>query len=397
MADEAGGEDSDRAAHASAEPAVVADGSEPRLADGGPNAFEDPCALELKEMGNEAYKQQDFQAAVDFWNRSIRRYVQEMEQGSHGHSLLSQESRNLEKSLYLNLAQGHLRVNEPGKALRACQVVLHDDDKNQKALYRGAEACLALGNFDQARGLLLSLLETDSSHAEGQRLLRRVQRQQQAGEKAATRKQKAMARAMCSGADFSEGRAQNEASANQAPSIAKTTIDCLARPEQMCRNLDIADAAAAAARRREARLAAAEPPQAALPEPTTTSDLDVFRDKVFARTRKYQAHIEKSRKLSSDATRAVRLDWLRGGGKDSGPSFEDLEASWKQEMRAQVLGQERLAEQEVVEEGQADGTASEGLGFNPAVARLANAADATRLPVPMNGTDTCAAGMEEMD
>lgn len=73
------------------------------------------------------------QAALGFWNRALRAHIDLMKAGvplGSSASPLSPESRDLERSLYLNLAQGYLKTGEPGRALRACQVVTleHRDD-----------------------------------------------------------------------------------------------------------------------------------------------------------------------------------------------------------------------------------------------------------------------------
>lgn len=64
--------------------------------------------------------------------------------------------------MYLNLAQAHLQMGHPERALRACEVVRRDDSKNQKALYRSAEAFFVLGKNEEAESTLRLLSDSES-------------------------------------------------------------------------------------------------------------------------------------------------------------------------------------------------------------------------------------------
>eukprot|EP00929_Paragymnodinium_shiwhaense_P066603 TRINITY_DN33412_c0_g1_i3.p1 TRINITY_DN33412_c0_g1~~TRINITY_DN33412_c0_g1_i3.p1 ORF type:complete len:125 (+),score=42.04 TRINITY_DN33412_c0_g1_i3:211-585(+) len=102
-------------------------------------------------------------------------------------SPLSPESMALERSLYLNLAQGYLKLEEPDKALRACQVVLSENKTDAKAVYRAAEALWALERQAEAVGVLESFLQLEADNVDAKRLLLKIKTAQ----KAEAKKQKA--------------------------------------------------------------------------------------------------------------------------------------------------------------------------------------------------------------
>lgn len=281
-------------------------------------------AEELKALGNEAYQAKDVARAVEIWNQALRRYVEEMDlaTGPDAAKALGPDSRLLEQSLYLNLAQGNLKLGEPQRALRACMVVIHDSPTNVKALYRAAEACLALLQFDKATEFLSKLLEVDDAHVEGRKLLQRVD----VSKRAEAKKQRNAAKKMLAGAGgFSEGRGTegNANSSLQAQLLAK--MDQL-DAENISAGLDIAEAAARAARERENARNVEK-----LPEPSVT-DLDAFHAKVTARTNKFNKYMDRSRRQRANAGHGLKLAWLRSG--EDASRLGQFEASMREEARA---------------------------------------------------------------
>jgi len=262
-------------------------------------------ASDFKAAGNDAYQRQDYTAAVESWNKALRQFVEEMSPGKVDCSSLGTESRALERSLYLNLAQGYLKLAEPDRALRACVVVLQEDALNGKALFRAAEACLGLKNYDKAADWLAKLLEAEPAHPEGSRLLQRVE----AERRAEARKQKAAARRMlgaCEG--YCDGR---ESSQPALPDSVAHTMQRMENPMSLCQSVDIAQEAALAARQRE-QLQAAKAASGALPEPTVV-DLDAFRAKIAAKTQKFSKYMDRSKKQRENAGHGLKLAWLRSG------------------------------------------------------------------------------------
>lgn len=282
-------------------------------------------AADLKACGNEAYQRQEFDAAVGYWNKALRQFVEEMAPGAAGSSSLDPSRRDLERSLYLNLAQGYLKLGEPDRTLRACVLVLQDDAANDKALFRAAEACLALKHREKAAEWISKLLAVDPAHTEAKRLLQRIE----AERREEARKQKsaaqAAARRMLGACD---GLSDDRASSSKSilPDSVTDTLRHM-EAESLCKNVDIATAAAHAARQREANIQARTAEK--LPEPATV-DLDAFRAKVMAKTQKFNKFVDRSRKQQENAGRGLKLAWLR-----SGKDVHDL-GSFQQTLRAEA-------------------------------------------------------------
>jgi len=276
---------------------------------------EELTATELKACGNDAYGRGDLTAAVDFWNRAIRAHVDGM--ANVGSPVLSQESSNLERSIYLNLSQGYLKLGDHAKAFRACQVVLHEDPSNTKAKYRAAEACLGLRRLDDASKLLSSMLQADPSHGEAARLLQRVK----AAKRQDAKKEQDLAKRMSAGASgFSEGRPE------PTPKLPLAHLESF-DAAVVSHGTEMADLAARAALEREARLAAGPAP----PVPNVV-DFDSFREKALARSRLYNSHTARMRQRKEVAGRSVKLQWLRGQHGVSG-TLDDFVSPLQEELR----------------------------------------------------------------
>lgn len=316
-------------------------------------------AAELKACGNEAYQRQDFSGAVGHWNQALRQFVEEMTPGTAGSSSLGVEHHNLEQSLYLNLAQGYLKLEQPERALRACVVVLHESAKHSKALFRSAEACLAMKQHEKAAEFLAKLLDAEPSHLEAKRLLQRVENERRNEVRKEKADQKAAAQRMLGACDgFSDGREN----ATQ-PKLPDSVADTLSHmdPESLCPHVDIAQEAAAAARRRESNLAAREGEK--LPEPVVLDDLDAFRAKVAAKTQRFGKYMDRSKKQREKVGHGLKLAWLRTGQDVGGlGGFQDTlrqEASTIEAEDAAAVAAEEPEDvtQEAVKAGAMDGAA----------------------------------------
>merc|ERR1712048_1217579 len=101
---------------------------------------------------------------------------------------------------------------------------------------------------------------------------------------------------MCAGATgFSDGRKAE----GETPTLAQLDhID----PLGVAQGADVAEAAAKAAVMRETRLASGP-----VPPPPQVTDLDAFRAKATARSKKYNAFVDKSKKLRENIE---RTPWL---------------------------------------------------------------------------------------
>eukprot|EP00930_Biecheleria_cincta_P084172 TRINITY_DN73660_c0_g1_i1.p1 TRINITY_DN73660_c0_g1~~TRINITY_DN73660_c0_g1_i1.p1 ORF type:complete len:335 (+),score=97.69 TRINITY_DN73660_c0_g1_i1:93-1097(+) len=324
-------------------------------------------AAELKLKGNEAYTQGDLQAAVDLWNQAIRRHVDAMKAGI-GPSCLSEASRQLERSLYLNLAQGYLKLGDPAKALRACQVVIHENKEDSKARFRAAEACLQLKRFEEAEKTLSMSGGEEPPPPEVVKLRQRIR----AARKAEADEAKKIAKRMAAGASgFSDDKpAPVEKKASSGPGHTMANLDTVAI------GTDLAALAAEAAQAREKRMAAAAAEGGPPPVPAV-HDTESFMAKALGRSQKYNAAIAKSRKQRETAQRSLKLDWLRSGR--SGDGLEEFVSPLQAELR-QIEVAAVEAERQEDEEGTTEEKGEEGEGREAIVEET-----------------TTAHGMEEMD
>eukprot|EP00746_Dinoflagellata_sp_MGD_P127952 gnl/MRDRNA2_/MRDRNA2_62419_c0_seq2.p1 gnl/MRDRNA2_/MRDRNA2_62419_c0~~gnl/MRDRNA2_/MRDRNA2_62419_c0_seq2.p1 ORF type:complete len:944 (+),score=233.87 gnl/MRDRNA2_/MRDRNA2_62419_c0_seq2:74-2905(+) len=85
------------------------------------------------------------------------------------------ELLNLQRTLWLNLAQTELKLKRWEAAVEVCDIVLKDDPDNAKALYRRASAMVELEDAEAAVVSLKRLLVSDSDNSDVKRLLNRAQ------------------------------------------------------------------------------------------------------------------------------------------------------------------------------------------------------------------------------
>lgn len=307
----------------------------------GEDGAETEEAAELKKQGNAAYAQNDIEEAVRLWNRAIRKHVQELSDGKS----CDEEATMLEKSIYLNLAQGYLKLGDGERALRACKVVLYTDQQNAKARYRAAEACAQLERFDEAEQLLSQLELPEAS-----KLLQRIQAKRQA-QAAKDSKQEAAARKklaakMSAGlAGFSEDKPEPvPQEALRAPMADLGTVSNMT---------DVSVEAAEAAKNRLARLEAAAAGERPLPEPTYT-DFESFRAKAMKRSQTYTMAAERSRKQTEASQRSVRLDWLRQAHTGHLEDFTSVLEEELHDIQAQEAEQKQAECDDLVGTGSAD-------------------------------------------
>lgn len=98
-------------------------------------------ALALKESGNEKLKIGNAKGAADDYKEGID-FVE--------HETLA-ESKQLLKTLRLNLAQAYLKLNKSTDVVDQCTKVIKDEPNNLKALYRRGVAYGKSQDFDRAQ------------------------------------------------------------------------------------------------------------------------------------------------------------------------------------------------------------------------------------------------------
>ncbi|KAL4659538.1 peptidyl-prolyl cis-trans isomerase FKBP4-like isoform X2 [Arapaima gigas] len=103
-----------------------------------------------KERGAQFFKEGKFRAAVVQYKRILAWLARESD---------GQRVRSLRLAAHLNLAVCYLKMREPTQAVESCNQALELDDGSEKALFRRAEACFAMGEFERARDDLRRVLQ----------------------------------------------------------------------------------------------------------------------------------------------------------------------------------------------------------------------------------------------
>lgn len=170
-------------------------------------------AAKHKDIGNAAFGKQEWAMAVEAYEEGAK-YITHKEDdfggGRHGGGActtgccdddddmdvdcenapaeLSDEDKKLALALLSNLAAAQLKLNDADRAVGNCSKALGYDDCNVKALFRRAQAKLALGEFAGAVSDANRVLELDKENKPAEQLI------QKAGiaEKQAKKKEKAL-------------------------------------------------------------------------------------------------------------------------------------------------------------------------------------------------------------
>lgn len=118
-------------------------------------------ALAFKEEGNNAFKQQNFTEARDFYSKAIMQ--------------LSQIPEDDQMSLLLcNRAAAHMKLLDYSACISDCDRAIKITPAALKAYYRRAQAQLAVGALSAASVDTQMLLRIDPSNAEAISLMRIV-------------------------------------------------------------------------------------------------------------------------------------------------------------------------------------------------------------------------------
>ncbi|XP_018621361.2 peptidyl-prolyl cis-trans isomerase FKBP4-like isoform X6 [Scleropages formosus] len=108
-----------------------------------------------KEKGARFFKEGKYRLAVVQYKRILAWLAHESDRSEpHG-----KEVRALRLAVRLNLAVCYLKMQEPAQAAENCNTALELDDCNEKALFRRAQACFAMGEFERALNDFQRLLQ----------------------------------------------------------------------------------------------------------------------------------------------------------------------------------------------------------------------------------------------
>merc|ERR1712217_579399 len=95
------------------------------------------------------------------------------------------EVKAMELKLYLNVAQGYLKMKEWTNAVTHADKALTLDSSNAKALYRKASALIQLLNYSEAAVVLEILLQAEPENAAAKSLLNEARRSAQISDRRA--------------------------------------------------------------------------------------------------------------------------------------------------------------------------------------------------------------------
>ncbi|CAD7971022.1 unnamed protein product [Amoebophrya sp. A120] len=119
-----------------------------------------------KEKGTVAFKAADMVKAFEHWSEGVD-YVEDLDVSMRGDDAeFLAELDTLKKSLYLNLAQTSLKLEDWDNALLNANKALEIEETNSKAWFRRAVAYIAKEEFAQAKFDLKQALQHDPKNAE---------------------------------------------------------------------------------------------------------------------------------------------------------------------------------------------------------------------------------------
>mmetsp|Transcript_13152 Transcript_13152/g.24248 ORF Transcript_13152/g.24248 Transcript_13152/m.24248 type:complete len:273 (+) Transcript_13152:46-864(+) len=150
------------------------------------------------EKGKEEYNKGNFAEALKSWQRSLKsvKYITDKGLYKDKPDQLA-EVAQMEQKLWLNLAQGYLKVRDWNQAVDYSNLVLAVEPANSKALYRKAQALYELNKFTEACETVETLLSTEPENAAAKALLAQMRR----GQERYREKAKKLSKKMLSGID----------------------------------------------------------------------------------------------------------------------------------------------------------------------------------------------------
>lgn len=126
-------------------------------------------AKELKDAGNERYKNGDYSEAREKYERGLDLLdkIDQKEKEFGG-----DEASELRQSLQLNLAMLYVKIQEWSKAIQITGQVLKNNTKNIKALYRRGLARQGFGMYEESKEDFQMVLRLDPSNVDAHNQLR---------------------------------------------------------------------------------------------------------------------------------------------------------------------------------------------------------------------------------
>jgi len=127
-------------------------------------------AASRKEMGTRLFQTGRLQLAMCRYSKvaELLGYVDNFSPANKA------KSRDLRKASHLNMAACQLKLGDFEGTISSCCSVLDEDSWNAKALFRRAQACMALGDPKAAYGDLRRIAEYDANNKDARELLKRA-------------------------------------------------------------------------------------------------------------------------------------------------------------------------------------------------------------------------------
>jgi len=147
--------------------------------------------VERKEIGSDLFKKGRTTLALERYKKVIDlfNYTDNFKEENKA------KAKDLKKVCELNLAACHLKVKDYSAAKKSCTTVLKDERQNVKALFRRAQADVALKNFMDAMADLKQCIDIDPQN----KAARALYKEAQVGQKGEDKKSKGLFAKMCGG------------------------------------------------------------------------------------------------------------------------------------------------------------------------------------------------------
>jgi len=147
--------------------------------------------LARKDVGSDLFKRGRISLALERYKKVIDlfNYTDNFNEENKA------KAKDLKKICELNLAACHLKVKDYSAAKKSCSNVLKDERENVKALFRRAQADVAMKNFEIAMSDLKKCIEIDPQN----KAARALYKEAQVGQKEEDKKSKGLFAKMCGG------------------------------------------------------------------------------------------------------------------------------------------------------------------------------------------------------
>ncbi|XP_070552723.1 peptidyl-prolyl cis-trans isomerase D-like isoform X2 [Ptychodera flava] len=106
----------------------------------------------IKQIGNQQFKQENYQKAIEKYEKAIR-YLEELEE-TGSNDLSKDEAKQLLSPIYNNIAACCIKLRKFTEALNNAEKALDVDLRNAKAHFRKAQALTGLNDFEEALKML---------------------------------------------------------------------------------------------------------------------------------------------------------------------------------------------------------------------------------------------------